>query len=264
MPAITDKLRRGSPAFSTTLAADKASGAPSATLSSAGTVPTDTAVDFTVGRVDSNGNKTPATKAVYKATLSGSTISNLTLVEGTDQLHKAGTIVEITFTAATWNDMVTWGLTQHNQDGTHDPTKVGMLAGTQTFTGSKTFSGGVSIPNGYYPTNRSNNGTNITEATAKIQTGWAVITAGGSSPTVSQTITFPVAFTNLPIVVLTPGGDAVSGSTSYGNGNNSIQANQSGKAVAVTTTNFAAYVDSRSGNYTLGQEVFVQWIAIGI
>lgn len=141
MAAITDKLRKGAPAFSTTLAADKGAGASSATLSSAATIPTTTAVDFTIGRVDANGNKTPATKAVYKATLSGSTISNLTLVEGTDQLHKAGTPVEITFTAATWNDMVDWGLTQHNQDGTHS----NIIATTLSTTGNATVGGNASI-----------------------------------------------------------------------------------------------------------------------
>lgn len=33
--------------------------------------------------------------------------------------------------------------TEHGVNGTHDPTKVGMLAGTQTFTGQKTFSSTV-------------------------------------------------------------------------------------------------------------------------
>jgi hypothetical protein len=119
MASVTDKLRKGAPAFSTTLAADKGAGASTATLSSAATIPTTTAVDFTVGRIDSNGSKTPSLKAVYTATLSGSTISNLVLREGTDQLHKAGTPVEITLTAASWNDLVDWGLTEHNQNGTH-------------------------------------------------------------------------------------------------------------------------------------------------
>lgn len=119
MPAaITDKFRKGAAAFSTTLASQKAASASSMTLSDATGVPTTTAIDFTVGRVDSSGNRTPATKAVYKGTLSGTTVSNLTLVEGTDQLHAAGTPVEITFTAATWNDAIDALLSVIDQDAT--------------------------------------------------------------------------------------------------------------------------------------------------
>lgn len=120
MPAsINDKLRKVYQTFSTTLAAQKAQGASSMSLSSATGVPTSTAIDFTVGRVDANGTRTPSAKAVYKGTLSGTTVSNLTLIEGTDQLHNAGTVVEITWTASTWNDAVDHLLSEHNQDGTH-------------------------------------------------------------------------------------------------------------------------------------------------
>lgn len=136
--SITDKARKGASSFSTTLAADKSAGAASASISSATGVPTDTAIDFTVGRVDANGNKTPALKAVYKATLSGTTISNLTLVEGTDQLHKAGTPVEITLTAASWNDLINLILTQHKQDGTHGA----VTATSLTVTGATVLANG--------------------------------------------------------------------------------------------------------------------------
>lgn len=119
MPAsVTDKFRKTAPAFSTTLASQKASGATTMSLSSATGVPTDTAIDFTVGRVDSSGTRTPSAKAVYKGTLSGTTVSNLTLVEGTDQLHAAGTPVEITWTSKTWTDAVDGILIHADQDGT--------------------------------------------------------------------------------------------------------------------------------------------------
>lgn len=121
MPAsVNDKFRKGYQAFSTTLASTKASGATSMSLSSATGIPTDTALDFTVGRVDSSGTSTPATKVVYKGTLSGTTVSNLTVVEGTDQSHAAGTVVELTYTASTHNDAVDGILVDHSQSGGHE------------------------------------------------------------------------------------------------------------------------------------------------
>lgn len=41
------------------------------------------------------------------------------------------------------SDVRTYLQTEHNSDGTHDGSLVGTLAGAQTFTGQKTFSGGV-------------------------------------------------------------------------------------------------------------------------
>lgn len=117
--AITDKFKRGYGFFSTTLSAQKNSGASSMSLSDATGVPTTTGLVFTVGRVNSSGTSTPSTRAIYKGTLSGTTVSNLTLTEGTDQTHAAGTVVEITFTATHWNDAIDGILAEHEQDGTH-------------------------------------------------------------------------------------------------------------------------------------------------
>lgn len=140
--SINDKLRKTAPAFSTTLASQKAAAAATMTLSSATGVPTDTAIDFTVGRVDSAGTRTPTTKAVYKGTLAGTTVSNLTLVEGTDQLHAAGTVVEITWTSKTWTDAVDHILTQHNQDGTHGA----VTATSLSVSGTTVLTGAVTLP----------------------------------------------------------------------------------------------------------------------
>lgn len=117
--SILDKFKKGYGFFSTTLSAQKNSGASSMSLSDATGLPTTTGLVFTVGRVNSSGTSTPSTRAIYKGTLSGTTVSNLTLTEGTDQTHAAGTVVEITFTATHWNDAVDGIVAEHNQDGTH-------------------------------------------------------------------------------------------------------------------------------------------------
>jgi hypothetical protein len=140
-----DKLIKGARRFSTTLAATIADGAAtSMSLTSTTGLPTDTAVELVIDRVDANGNKTPSKEEVVRGVVSGTSVINLVRgVEGTAQGHSAGAVVEARLTADQWNRMVDWGLTEHAQDGTHDSTKVAMLAGAQTFTGAKTFGSGL-------------------------------------------------------------------------------------------------------------------------
>jgi hypothetical protein len=145
MAANTDKLIKGVRRFSTTLAASIADGTVTSTsLTSTTGLPTDTAVELVIDRVDANGNKTPSKEEVVRGVVSGTSVINLVRgVEGTAQGHSAGAVVEARLTADQWNRMVDWALTEHAQDGTHDSTKVAMLGGTQTFTGAKTFGSGL-------------------------------------------------------------------------------------------------------------------------
>ncbi len=142
--------------------------------------------------------------------------------------------------------------------------------GATTLTGLLTANGGITVPagqslsfpNGNYPTNRSNNGTNTTETTAKLQTGWVGAVIGTASATASVAVTFPVAFTNPPIVVAIFGGDQASGTIALGNGGNSQQGDVSSKAVSITTTGCVLYAYAPS-NWVTGNIVYWQWIAIG-
>jgi len=96
-----------------------------------------------INRVDANGEKQDTWETV-KGVLSGTNLINCVRgVEGTASAWSAGTVVEILMTAEHWNKMVEWAEKEHNQDGTHDNTKVAMLAGSQTFSGEKTFSAGI-------------------------------------------------------------------------------------------------------------------------
>lgn len=63
--------------------------------------------------------KDTTTQTDWKGTLSGTTISNMTLTGGTDQAYSAGDIIEITPTAKWAKDIYDWGIAEHNQDGTH-------------------------------------------------------------------------------------------------------------------------------------------------
>jgi|LakMenE01Jun11ns_1017448.scaffolds.fasta_scaffold9954791_5 hypothetical protein len=101
---------------------------------------------FYVDRVDSNGVKTSSKEELVKGTLSGTNFTSCTRgVAGTAQSHSAGAVVEVLMTATHWNELVEALEVEHGSDGTHDNTKIALLAGTQTFTGAKTFTESVTV-----------------------------------------------------------------------------------------------------------------------
>lgn len=90
-------------------------------LSSTTNLPTDTAVSVVIDRVDANGTETPSSEETVIGVVSGTNLINCVRgEEGTAQAHDAGAVVEVLLTANLWKDMVDWGVTEHNQDGTHD------------------------------------------------------------------------------------------------------------------------------------------------
>jgi len=100
-----------------------------------------------IDRIDTSGaEKSSAVREYISYTgVSGNNLTGLTrgLGGSTDQDHAVGAIVEFIPDVTVFqaiNDVIT---TEHGTDGTHDATKVAMLAGTQTFTGAKTFGSGL-------------------------------------------------------------------------------------------------------------------------
>lgn len=128
---------------STTLSSSISTGTgETITFASVTNVPTDTEITITIDRVDSSGTATASAMERITGTLSGSNLTSYTrgVDNSTEQAHSAGAVVEMVWNAKDWNDSITGILTEHGQDGTHDATKVAMLAGAQTITGAKTFS----------------------------------------------------------------------------------------------------------------------------
>jgi hypothetical protein len=83
-------------------------------------LPTDTAVEITIDRVDANGAATPSKEEVIRGVVSGSNIINAVRgVEGTPQAHAAGAVVEVKLTSDQWNRMVDGIAAEHGQDGSH-------------------------------------------------------------------------------------------------------------------------------------------------
>jgi len=83
-------------------------------------LPTDTAVEVMIDRVDSNGTLTPTSMEVVKGIVSSTNLISCERgTEGTAQAHSAGAIVEVILTADQWNLMTGGILVEHEQDGTH-------------------------------------------------------------------------------------------------------------------------------------------------
>jgi len=140
--AQSHKFRKTKSLFATTLSTGIGTGTgDTITLASVSGLPTDTEITLTFDRVDSTGTATPDKMERITGTISGGSLTSYTrAVDGsTEQAHDAGAVIEYIPNADDINDMVDGILVEHGQDGTHDNTKVAMLAGTQTITGVKTF-----------------------------------------------------------------------------------------------------------------------------
>lgn len=113
-------------------------GDPSITVASTSTWPTDTGITFAIDTVDANGDRVAGSYNEYVGTVaSGTSITNVSHVNGTDQNYSAGatTRVYIPVSEERENRLVAGILVEHDQDGTHGaitPTSItsaGTIAG---------------------------------------------------------------------------------------------------------------------------------------
>jgi hypothetical protein len=135
---MADKFRKGKSNFATTLVTGIGTGTgDTITLNSTTGLPTDTEITLTFNRVTSGGvvNSTSVMERIT-GTISGATLTSYRRgVDGTtEQAHAGGTVVEYIPNAADMNDQVDGILVEHNQDGTHNTTKVVDLDTEQTLT----------------------------------------------------------------------------------------------------------------------------------
>lgn len=132
--AQTDLFRKVKSLFSTTLVTDIGTGtSDTITLSSASGLPTDTEITLTFDRVDQTGAALPAANMErITGTISGSVLTSYTrAIEGTEQAHSSGCVIEYIPNADDINDMVDGILVEHDQDGKHTT----VTATTVTTTG---------------------------------------------------------------------------------------------------------------------------------
>lgn len=147
MPAAaTDYFLKVTPAFSTTIGSGGVAngGVTTIPLTAVTDLPTDTGIELTINRVDSDGNETNSYETV-RGVVSGSNLTNCVRgVEGTASAWDAGTVVEYLVTADIQNRMVTGVLVEHNQDGTHSD----ITSDTLTTTGDVTVGGDINVSDG--------------------------------------------------------------------------------------------------------------------
>lgn len=107
--------------------------------------PTVSKVHFSTYQLNTSAVVVAGTQIDWSGIVSGNSIGSLVRKAGAaDAGNAIGDVVEMNPTGSWGHDLFTGLTAEHSQlDGTHDATKVGMLAGTQTFTGDKTFSGAI-------------------------------------------------------------------------------------------------------------------------
>lgn len=120
--ASTDKARKSYSFLQKSLSSGIGSADTTISLNNTTNVPTDTAVDFIIDRIDTNGDRTTGNiKELCSGVVSGSTI--ITASRGlhgtTAQVHSSGAVVEFVASGAAWNDHIDLILTEHKQLGGH-------------------------------------------------------------------------------------------------------------------------------------------------
>lgn len=146
--AQTDKFMKGGISTLTTLAAPgKALAASSINVGSTTNWPTDTGkiiAIWVVELVDGEYEEVAGTYTEWSCTHSGTTVNDLTLEYGTDQVYAAGTTTKVAIvdSAKTWNRAMDGMTAEHNQSGGHTNVTV---SGTLAQTGVATFATHIDV-----------------------------------------------------------------------------------------------------------------------
>jgi hypothetical protein len=176
-PAITDKFRKSYSLLTKSLNSGISNVDTTIPLNNVTNIPTDTAVDCIIDRVDANGTRTPTTREIVKGVVSGTSLINCVrgLHGTTAQSHLSGAVVEFTVSAVANNDSVDGILAQHNQDGTHGAVTATSLA----VSGTTNLTGAVTLPAATVTTSK---------LSTELQQGWED-TYGSTTMPVPNTVT---------------------------------------------------------------------------
>jgi hypothetical protein len=178
MPAnINDKFRKSYSLLTKSLNSGISNVDTTIPLNNVTNIPTDTAVDCIIDRVDANGTRTPTTREIVKGVVSGTSLINCVrgLHGTTAQSHLSGAVVEFTVSAVSNNDAVDGILAEHNQDGTHGAVTATSLA----VSGTTNLTGAVTIPTGTVTSPKQS---------TEIQQGWES-SYGGTTVPAPNTVT---------------------------------------------------------------------------
>jgi len=137
MVLITDKFHKasnGTRAEATTLTAQKALAASSISTAALNGWPTDTPVNFQLYTTDTQNNIVPGSQSDWVGIVSGTTITQLQLTGGSDDIYPIGTIV-VCLPTSDWADSIVEGiLVEHTQTGAHTLTSASTLTSSKFIT----------------------------------------------------------------------------------------------------------------------------------
>lgn len=120
--SVNDKLtdtRNAARPVSTTVSGARASGGTTLSCNSLTGWPTASKVHFVTYQIDANSDPVAGTQLDCYGIVSGSDITNFTVVDGTDTGNSVGDVVTMLPTAAWGQGLSDWGMVEHNRDGTH-------------------------------------------------------------------------------------------------------------------------------------------------
>lgn len=108
------------------------------------------------------------------------------------------------------------------------------------------------------------NTTNSSPTGLTVQFGWGYIVPGSAVPTAGESVTFPTAFSSLPVVIIGAVGRNTSGGTDSIDDLSTAHRHYA-QAYSVSTTGFSALVvHSDNSNLTSDDDYGYSWIAIGV
>lgn len=143
--SITDlisKVTSGTYAAPTTVQTARSSGTTSLLCNALTGWDTTTVQHFLTYRLNGSGALVAGTECAWAATASGNTLSNLTLMAGTDTGNQVGDVVVNMPTHEWARRIASHILTQHNQDGTHAAVTATSLTASGTVQGATLISTG--------------------------------------------------------------------------------------------------------------------------
>lgn len=279
---INDKFTEttnGTRPVPTTLTAILSSGASpgTATVGALTGWPTATAVHFIIYTTDVNGAKVAGSQTDWKGIVSGSTLTNLTLKAGTNSGYSVGAVVEAAPTAA-WADDLTEGIrVEHNQDGTHADITADSI--TINSSGSVDFSNAplatadladaavtsAKLAEAFFRGRYQADTTNSAPTGLTVQYGWGQKVGDGSTQ-MSESVTFPTAFSSAPTVIIssigqTPTSTPATGITGFSDTPDAVPVTIQTKSIS--TTGLTVYFTKPSGSLSVSHNYGYSWIAIG-
>ncbi len=118
------------------------------------------------------------------------------------------------------------------------------------------------VPTGTKITVKRQDNTTNTTPTCTIQIGWGFI-GGDASNNITEAVTFPTAFTDVPIVVINPPGYKASSDPATLDEMTGLFGEVTAKAQAIATTGFTAVLYTTAGTFASGTRYGYTWMAIG-